>query len=81
MEADVYKKLSKDEKELLATLYETQSMRAMIVAGDFYQRIKAEWVVTNSPDYNNVLFNRGAIEGARFIVDLCKYCLEKQKKV
>jgi len=80
MEADVYKKLSTEQKELLATLYETQSMRAIMAAGDIYQHIKAEWVVTTSTDFSNVIQNRGNIEGARFIYDLCKYANKQEKK-
>jgi len=55
-------------------------MRTIAEAGDIYQHIKAEWVVTTSSDFSNVLENRGNIKGARFIYDLSRYCNMKEKK-
>jgi len=80
MEDQVYRKLTSEQKELLATLYETQSMKAILNAGVIYQQIKAEHVAMVAPNMDNVLTNRGNIFGARFIYDLCKYAHSKQKK-
>ena len=80
MEDKVYKKLNSTEKELLATLFETESMRAILKAGALYQDTKAEHIALTADNFDNVLVNRGNIMGARFIYDLCKYAKSKEKK-
>jgi hypothetical protein len=80
MESSVYKQLTSTDKELLATLWGTQTIKSVGNAIDKYQQLKAAHIAMNAPDFANVLVNRGNIEGARFIYDLCKLAHSKQKK-
>lgn len=80
MEDQVYKKLTASERELLGTLFETQSAKAVARAGFLYQEDKALHIAMTAPDMENVLLNRGMIQGARFMYDLMKYCSQRMKK-
>lgn len=80
MDNQIYNKLTEDQRELLGTLFDTQSMRAIMVAGNLYQQDKAEHIALMAPDFDNVILNRGNIQGARFIYDLCKLAHSKMKK-
>jgi hypothetical protein len=81
MEEQVYKKLSTEQKELLGTIFETQTMKAILTASDIYQQDKALHIAVTAPNFENVILNRGNIAGARFIYDLCQFANKKMKKV
>lgn len=80
MEEQVYKRLSSREKELLASLYETESIKAILKAGVNYQEDKAMHIALTAPDMENIMLNRGMIQGARFIYDLIKFANKRAKK-
>lgn len=80
MEEQVFKKLSKKDRELLGTLYETESAKAILRAGVQYQEDKALHIAMTAPDMENVLLNRGMIQGARFMYDLMKIAHRKINK-
>lgn len=78
MDKQVYGKLTSDDKELLASLWETKVIKSIIRAGDIYQQDKALHIALTADSYENVLLNRGNIAGARFLYDLIKYAHEKK---
>lgn len=80
MEQDVYAALSTRERELLGTLFETESAKALASALDKYQLAKATHIATMAPDFDNVILNRGNIQGARFAYDLMKFAHSKINK-
>ena len=80
METEVYAVLSTKERELLGTLFETESAKALATALDKYQLAKATHIATMAPDFENVLLNRGNIQGARFAYDLMKFAHSKMTK-
>lgn len=80
MEEQVYNKLSKTDQELLASLFETQSAKTILRAGVQYQEDKALHIAMTAPDMENVMLNRGMIQGARFLYDLMKLAAKKNKK-
>lgn len=80
MEDEVYRGLSKKDRELIGTLFETESARAVLHALDLYQQKKALHISMVAPDFENVVLNRGNIHGARFIYDLMKLANRKIKK-
>jgi len=80
MEDEVFRALSTKERELLGTLFETESAKAILVALDKYQMAKATHIALMAPDYDNVILNRGNIQGARFIYDLMKHAHSKINK-
>lgn len=80
MEEQVYKKLSKRDRELLGTLFETESAKAILRAGVQYQEDKALHIAMTAPDMENVMLNRGMIQGARFLYDLMKHAHSKINK-
>lgn len=80
MEKQVYDKLTSEDKELLATIYDSKLIKTIARAGDIYQQDKAAHISLLAPDFNNVLLNRGNIQGARFIYDICKYAHTQNKK-
>jgi len=75
----VYRKLSSKDKEALALLGGTPIMDVIIRAIDLYQKDKAVFSMAMAPDFNNVLINRGEVQGARWIVDLIDYTNEKKE--
>lgn len=80
MEQEIYAALSEKERELLGTLFETESKRAILVALDKYQQSKAAHIALMAPDFDNVILNRGNIQGARFIYDLMEFAHKKINK-
>ena len=80
MEQDVYAALSTRERELLGTLFETESAKALASALDKYQLAKATHIATMAPDFDNFILNRGNIQGARFAYDLMKFAHSKINK-
>ena len=80
MEDEVFRALSTKERELLGTLFETESAKAILVALDKYQQGKASHIALMAPDFDNVILNRGNIQGARFIYDLMKFAHSKISK-
>ena len=80
MEEQVFKKLTQKDKELLGTLFETESAKAILRAGIQYQEDKALHIAMSAPDMENVYLNRGNIMGARFIYDMMKYAHKKMNK-
>ena len=80
MEQEIYAALSEKERELLGTLFETESARAILVALDKYQQSKATHIALMAPDFDNVILNRGNIQGARFTYDLMKFAHSKINK-
>lgn len=83
MEQEVYLALDSKERELLGTLFETESAKAILSALDKYQLAKATHIAVMAPDFDNVILNRGNIQGARFIYDLMKHAhkvISKEKQ-
>lgn len=80
MEETVYKALTGKEKEILAQLFESESMKAIKHALELYQTEKAAWVLAESPDHNYTILNRGQVQGARFIFDLAKTAYKHENK-
>lgn len=80
MESEVYGLLSEKDRELLGTLFETESAKAMLHAGDLYQQRKALHISMIADSFDNVLLNRGNIQGARFMYDLMKFAHSKINK-
>lgn len=80
MEQEVYAALDTRQRELLGTLFETESAKALAVALDKYQLAKATHIATMAPDFDNVLINRGNIQGARFAYDLMKFAHQRLTK-
>lgn len=80
MEEEIYKALKNEEKEILAALYESKSMKALKRALELYQLKKAEWVIEVSKDHEYTVLNRGNVQGARFIFDLCQTAYKNENK-
>lgn len=80
MNESVYNTLTEQEKALLADLYETPSFSAMKKALANYQLEKAQWVLANAPNHEYTLQNRGAVEGANFIIGLLRHANQVKNK-
>jgi hypothetical protein len=80
MEQQVWNKLTSRDQDLLAALWETEVIKSIAHAGDLYQQDKALHISMVADSMENVLLNRGNIQGARFIFDLAKFAHQRQKR-